>query len=135
MELKARTAQEIVRNENDCDYMDELFGGVKMPPTEVYFKAEADKYIEELEEKHKMEVEQLLLEIAQVKRAAQTLRKKMNHWKRKWCLAMEKWCRAREGWYSEKSQIFGIEWSWKEKRCLKWRRRWLELAEKFKEGK
>ena len=44
-ELKATTAQEIVRNEKDCDYMDELFGGVKMPPTQVYIKSEADKVI------------------------------------------------------------------------------------------
>ena len=46
--LKATTAQEIVQNEKDCDYMDELFGGVKMPPTQVYLKSEADKYIAEL---------------------------------------------------------------------------------------
>ena len=45
IELKATTAQEIVRNEKDCDYMDELFGGVKMPPTQVYLKSEADKVI------------------------------------------------------------------------------------------
>jgi tRNA U34 5-carboxymethylaminomethyl modifying GTPase MnmE/TrmE len=50
-ELKATTAQEIVRNEKDCDYMDELFGGVKMPPTQVYLKAEADKVIAELKNK------------------------------------------------------------------------------------
>ena len=46
-ELKATTAQEIVQNEKDCDYMDELFGGVKMPPTQVYLKSEADKVIAE----------------------------------------------------------------------------------------
>ncbi len=54
-ELKATTAQEIVQNEKDCDYMDELFGGVKMPPTQVYLKSEADAVIAEkdkvLEEK------------------------------------------------------------------------------------
>lgn len=50
-ELKATTAQEIVRNEKDCDYMDELFGGVKMPPTQVYLKSEADKVIAELKER------------------------------------------------------------------------------------
>lgn len=44
-ELKATTAQEIIRNEKDCVYMDELFGGVKMPPTQVYLKFEADKVI------------------------------------------------------------------------------------------
>lgn len=50
-ELKATTAQEIIRNEKDCDYMDELFGGVKMPPTQVYLKSEADAVIAELEER------------------------------------------------------------------------------------
>ena len=58
-QLKATTAQEIVRKEKDCDYMDELFGGVKMPPTQVYLKSDADKVIAELEESHKKEVEQL----------------------------------------------------------------------------
>ena len=62
-ELKATTAQEIVRNEKDCDYMDELFGGVKMPPTQVYIKSEADKVIADLKESHKKDVEQLLIEI------------------------------------------------------------------------
>jgi len=47
-ELKATTAQEIVRNEKDCDYMDKLFGGVKMPPTQVYFKSDVDAAIDEL---------------------------------------------------------------------------------------
>lgn len=46
-ELKATTAQEIVRNEKDCDYMDELFGGVKMPPTQVYLKSDADAVLAE----------------------------------------------------------------------------------------
>lgn len=46
-ELKATTAQEIVQNEKDCDYMDELFGGVKMPPTQVYLKSETDAVIAE----------------------------------------------------------------------------------------
>lgn len=47
IELKATTAQEIVRNEKDCDYMDELFGGVKMPPTQVYLKSDADAVLAE----------------------------------------------------------------------------------------
>lgn len=57
-----------------------------------YLKSEVDKVISDLEESHKMEVEQLLLEIVQIKRAARTLRKKMNYWKRKFCKAMAKWC-------------------------------------------
>ena len=47
-ELKATTAQEIVREEKDCDYMDELFGGVKIPPTQVYLKSDVDAAIAEL---------------------------------------------------------------------------------------
>lgn len=66
-ELKATTAQEIVRNEKDCDYMDELFGGVNMPPTQVYLKSEADAFIADLEESNKKEVEQLLIEIVKLK--------------------------------------------------------------------
>lgn len=71
-ELKATTAQEIVRNEKDCDYMDELFGGVKMPPTQVYIKSEADKFIAELEESHKKEVGQLLMKIAGLEKLVET---------------------------------------------------------------
>ena len=72
-ELKATTAQEIVRNEKDCDYMDELFGGVKMPPTQVYIKSEADKVIADLKESHKKDVEQLLIEIVKLNEGAQNL--------------------------------------------------------------
>ena len=71
-ELKATTAQEIVRNEKDCDYMDELFGGVKMPPTQVYLKSEADKVIANLEESHKKEVEQLWMKIAGLEKLVET---------------------------------------------------------------
>lgn len=52
-ELKATTAQEIVQNEKDCDYMDDLFGGVKMPPTQVYIKTEVDKVIAEKDADYK----------------------------------------------------------------------------------
>lgn len=96
------------------------FDGEKNPrlasDEKFYLKEEADKVIEDLEESHKMEVEQLLIEIVeqkseierleilcanyrhdcdnlaisneQVKRAARTLLKKMNHNKYKRCLAM-----------------------------------------------
>ena len=84
-----------------------------------YLKSEADKVIAELEESHKKEVGQLLIEIAeqkseierleilcanyrhdcdnlaisneQAKRAARTLLKKMNHNKYKRCLAMARY--------------------------------------------
>ena len=38
----------------------------------VYRKSEADKFISDLEESHKMEVEQLLMEIAELKKLVET---------------------------------------------------------------
>lgn len=43
-------------------------------PSGYYKKSEADQYIEELEESHKKEVEQLLMEIVE-------LNHKVEHWK------------------------------------------------------
>ena len=39
---------------------------------QVYLKSEADKFIADLEESHKMEVEQLLMEIAGLKKLVET---------------------------------------------------------------
>ena len=39
---------------------------------DVYLKSEADKFIADLEESHKMEVEQLLMEIAGLKKLVET---------------------------------------------------------------
>jgi len=158
-ELKATTAQEIVRNEKDCDYMDELFGGVKMPPTQVYLKSEADKAIAELEESHKMEVEQLLMEIVELKaqkaqaeddcaywkmregnavnamheteEACMFLTKSERHQKYKRCLAMAKLCRS--VWAAA---IFIPEKGGTDKQAalyMKWEKCWLSLADKFKD--
>ena len=136
-ELKATTAQEIVRNEKDCDYMDELFGGVKMPPTQVYLKSEADKAIADLEESHKKEVEQLLILNREQANSANRLRDDMErvirHHKRKRCLAMAKLCRSE--WAAA---IFIPEKGGTDKQAalyMKWEKRWLKLAEKFKEAK
>ena len=59
-ELKATTAQEIVREEKDCDYMDELFGGVKIPPTQVYIKSEADAVMREVTEEDRRLAEKII---------------------------------------------------------------------------
>ena len=103
-ELKATTAQEIVRNEKDCDYMDELFGGVKMPPTQVYLKSEADREI--------------------------------RHQKYKRCLAMAKWCEnAILGWMGFKASYSSHQRYVKVMLFIKWRNRWIKIAEQFKEAK
>lgn len=145
-ELKATTAQEIVRNEKDCDYMDELFGGVKMPPTQVYLKSEADKVIEDL--KAKLKVQTSNAEEAwklkdsyhtDYSEAVEELFKKnkqLRHNKYKRCLAMARMCEERynyltclENWQmtdKEYQQVIGDYWD-------RWNTRWLKIAEKFKD--
>ena len=63
-ELKEWTASEI---EEYDDARLELAEDGKIDCTRVYIKSEADKVIAELEEYHKMEVEQLLIEIVKLK--------------------------------------------------------------------
>lgn len=109
----------------------------KIQVTRVYIKSEADKVIEDLEESHKKEVEQLLIEIVKLNEGAQNLildnylkDKKLRHHKYKRCLAMAKWCESENYtacWYHENSE----RCKWTEK----WHKRWLKLAENFKEAK
>ena len=101
---------------------------------EVYDKFEADKVIADLEESHKMEVEQLLMEIEELKEGAENLildnylkDREIKHHKYKRCLAMAWWCSAELG-------MLVSTWESKIKHYKKWQKRWLELAEKFKEG-
>lgn len=110
--------------------------------TQVYLKSEADKVIADLEESHKMEVEQLLIEIAELKQTLNNSRNARKYWRKEYlieykeccsqkfkrCLAMAKWCESENYtacWYHENSE----RCKWTEK----WHERWLELAEKFKE--
>ena len=145
-ELKATTAQEIVRNEEDCDYMDELFGGVKMPPTQVYLKSEADNVIDEL--KVKLKVQTSNAEEAwklkdsyhtDYSEAVEELFKKnkqLRHHKYKRCLAMAEMCEARYDEEDAKENWCGLSWEYISKEMKyweRWRKRWLELAERFKE--
>ena len=100
----------------------------------VYLRTEVDHYIEELEEKHKKEVEQLLILNREQANAANRLRdsteQALRHHKYKRCLAMAMWCDSENYiacWYHENSER--CEWT------EKWNNRWLELAEQFKEAK
>lgn len=118
-------------------------------------KSEADKVIAELEESHKMEVEQLLMEIAELKdklqnvsatlketrewlvesqklhkRCSDNAVKVIRHQKYKRCLAMANWC-ASEAYIHEHGSDYDedlVAW------FGKWHKRWLELANKFKEA-
>ena len=85
--------------------------------TEYYLKSEADKVITKLKEKL---VEQTTLRVwAEIQ---------LRHNKYKRCLAMAWWCSAELG-------MLVSTWESKIKHYKKWQKRWLELAEKFKEAK
>ena len=68
-ELKEWTASEI---EEYDDARLELAEDGKIDCTRVYIKADVDKVIADLEESHKMEVEQLLMEILGLKKLVET---------------------------------------------------------------
>ena len=125
-EPKATTAQEIVRNEKDCDYMDELFGGVKMPPTQVYLKSEADKVIADLKneiEKQKQLRDMALSSVPNVLKVMKIIQ----HQKYKRCMAMAKLCK-RKRIDAADYRIPRKKWEFYDK----WYKRWLKIAEKFK---
>jgi hypothetical protein len=124
-------------------------------PSGYYKKSDADKLIADLEESHKKEVEQLLIEIVELKAQkaqaeddcaywkmregnavnamheteeyAMQLYNELRHHKYKRCLAMAEWCNAK--WYDIATKYY------KSVLYRKWELKWLKLAEKFKEVK
>lgn len=54
-----------------------------------------------------------------------------NKYKR--CLAMAKWCRSRACFYDTMREN-NLYWGMKSDRAYKWHKRWLKIAEKFKEA-
>ena len=104
---------------------------------QVYLKSEADKVIADLEESHKNEVEQLLIEIAELKKekeytvehTAEVINgqdRELHHQKYRRCLAMAEWCDA-------EADVADADGDYEDmQRYQKWHERWLELAEKLK---
>ena len=97
-------------------------------------KSEADKVIEEKNEK----IDELEERIDELQKATDSAWSKVNamydelrHQKYKRCVAMAKLCHERSLWWY--SNGYGFEKY--DKFCEKWEKRWLELAEKFKEAK
>ena len=92
--------------------------------------AEQKSEIERLEilcANYRHDCDNLAISNEQVKKAARTLLKKMNHNKRKRCLAMAKLCQWKMGVFiykEEKSNFY-----------QRWYKRWSMLAEKLKEAK
>ncbi|SHL06113.1 hypothetical protein [Fibrobacter sp. UWH4] len=126
---------------------------------DLYLKSEADKVIAELEESHKKEVEQLLIETKRLEnlcasyrhdcdnlaiREANALKeigrdnRVIRHQKYKRCLAMVRRCENEEKYLEAIAPLFDPDkecWEYNSDYWYKWRDRWLELAEKFKEAK
>ena len=115
-----------------------------------YLKSEADKVIadmdceikklkDSLDTLLKAKTEQIIHEVIQKTliygegfirvEDAMKLIAEIRHIKYKRCLAMASKCRLRARWYGD------MDFYKKEQWALKWHRRWLELAEKFKEVK
>lgn len=88
-------------------------------PSEVYLKSEADKVIAELKESVKNLILDNYLKDKEIRRQ-----------KYKRCLDKARWCESENYtacWYHENSER--CEWT------EKWCKRWLELAEQYKEAK
>jgi hypothetical protein len=98
----------------------------------VYLKSEADKVIADLEEKlknsrnaRKYWMKEYLLE-----------HKECIHHKYKRCLAMARWCETQFAYYIASCDRYDSKYvNKKAGHFYKWKYKWLELAEKFKEAK
>ena len=101
-----------------------------------YDKREADKFIADLEESHKMEIGQLLIEIAELKKEKEyaiehtaevinVQERELRHNRYKRCLAMSSLWRERAETSTDRDNTLISN-----RRCDKW----LAIAEKFKEA-
>ena len=107
----------------------------------VVIKDEADAVIKELKAQKaqveddcaywKMSEGNAVTAMHETEEYAMQLYNELRHQKYKRCLAMAKWCDAQVEWYNSLNEdyLFWLEL------YVKWRKRWLELAEKFKEVK
>jgi hypothetical protein len=134
-ELKAINAYRLTTNTEDSDvyiHNDEFGCGGDL--VECYLKSEADKVIAELKDdcSYWKTMSRKCADDNEVmaKQRADAFKRECNQ-KYKRCLAMAKWCDTKADWY------YGIGRSL---RCrvdffIKWRDKWLKIAEKFREVK
>lgn len=112
-ELKARGVDDV--------YV-EYYNTGKHELAQVYLKSEADKVIAELQKQVHDYAQGLYVMQARAEKEAR-------HQKYKRCLAMAKWCRTSARCDENLGAFKYRDWYWT------WFKRWLELAEKFKEAK
>ena len=111
----------------------EYYNTGKHELAQIYLKSEADKVIAEKDE----EIDELKESIDEFQKATDSAWSKVNamydelrHHKYKRCLAMARWC-ERKRMDAANYRIPRKKWEFYDK----WHKRWLELAEKFKEEK
>ena len=137
MELKARTARSIA----DEEEMLELGADCPIEPTQVYIKSEADKVIAEKDAK----ILALDAEVFKQKHHAELFLAERNyaetqlrHHKYKRCLDKAEWCESKV-YHIRRTPLCDMSehegWQHDDEFWQRWHKRWLELAEKFKEGK
>lgn len=145
--IKRENAELKDYNIMDIDAMDderlEKSESGKIQVTRVYIKSEVDKVIADLEESHKKEVGQLLLEIAKLKEHVKSLildnylkYKEIRHHKYKRCLALAKI--ASDNWHIHNYFYAMGKIDFEQKKCERYERhrlKWLAIADKFKESK
>lgn len=112
----------------------EYYNSGKHELAQIYLKSEADKVIAELKADYKEACDRL--QTANLIKDEQLA--KARHQKFKRCLAMAEWCEERDHYLNslenyqltdkEYQQVISGYWD-------RWYKRWLKLAEKFKEAK
>ena len=120
----------------------EYYNTGKHELAQIYLKSEADKVIAEKD----AVIEEMEERIDELQKATDSAWSKVNamydelrHQKYKRCLAMSKMCQARYDVEDVKVNGHCASWDYTTSSEMKywerWRKRWLELAEKFKEAK
>ena len=134
-ELKAWTAQEIANSEKNF----------LMPPIKVYLKSEADKVIAEKDKEiqrlenlcasYRHDCDNLAIREANALKEIGRDNRVIRHQKHKLCLAMAKMCDEVMMSCELRGYTVLRIWANKHEWAMRWKYRWLELSEKFKEEK
>ena len=113
---------------------------------ELYFKAEADKVIAELEDKLKVqtsiaeegwkEFRTYHTSYAEAVKELYEKNKELRHQKYKRCLAMARWCETQFAYYIASCDRYDSKYvNKKAGHFYRWKYRWMEIAEHYKESK
>ena len=100
--------------------------------------AEKDKKIQSLEhlcENYRCDCDDLAIMTDKLKKSGRSLQQKMNHQKYKRCMAMAKMCDEVMMSCELRGYTVLRIWANKHEWAMRWKYRWLELSEKFKEEK